>query len=186
MLLKCCSQYSSKFGKLSSAHRTKRDQMSIPRKGIAEEYSKYRINVLLSHASKVMLKNPSSQISTVYEIRTSRCSSWIQKSRGNRDQIANICWIIEKASKLKKKSSSASLTMLKALNVWIRTNYRKFLKVWEYSLDCITCLLRSLYAGQEASQYQTWNSGMIKNWEGIHRGCILSPCLFNIYTEYIT
>ena len=55
-----------------------------------------------------------------------------RKGRGNRDQIANICWIIEKASKLKKKSSSASLTMLKALNVWVRTNCRKLLKRWEY------------------------------------------------------
>ena len=79
MLLQCCSQYASKFGKHGSAHRTRRDQMSIPWKGIAEECSKYHINVLLSHASKVMLKNPSSQISTVYEIRTCRCSSWIQK-----------------------------------------------------------------------------------------------------------
>ena len=164
MLLKCCSQYSSKFGKLSSAHRTKRDQMSIPRKGIAEEYSKYRINVLLSHASKVMLKNPSSQISTVYEIRTSRCSSWIQKSRGNRDQIANICWIIEKASKLKKKSSSASLTMLKALNVWIRTNYRKFLKVWEYRPPYLSCE-KPACRSRSNSQNQIWNNGLVQNWE---------------------
>ena len=59
--------------------------------------------------------------------------SGFRKGRGTRDQIANICWIIEKARKLKKKkSASALLTMPKPLTVWNTTNCGKFLKRWEY------------------------------------------------------
>ena len=56
-----------------------------------------------------------------------------RKGRGARDQIANICWIIEKAREFQKKTYiSASLTMLKPLTVWITTNCGKFFKSWEY------------------------------------------------------
>ena len=55
-----------------------------------------------------------------------------RKGRGTIDQIANICWIIKKARKFQKTSTSASLTMLKPLAVWITTNCGKFLKRWEY------------------------------------------------------
>ena len=55
-----------------------------------------------------------------------------RKGRGPRDQIANICWIIEKAREFQKTSTSASLTMLKPLTVWITTNWGKFFKRWEY------------------------------------------------------
>ena len=55
-----------------------------------------------------------------------------RKGRETRDQIANICWITEKARYFKKTSTSASLTMLKPLTVWITTNCGKFFKRWEY------------------------------------------------------
>ena len=56
-----------------------------------------------------------------------------RKGRGTRDQIANICWVIEKAKELKKKpATSALLTLPKPLTVWITTNCGKFLKRWEY------------------------------------------------------
>ena len=55
-----------------------------------------------------------------------------RKGRGTRDQIANVCWIIEKARNCRKTTSSASLTMLKPLTVWITTNCGKFFKRWEY------------------------------------------------------
>ena len=72
-----------------------------------------------------------------------------RKGRGTRDQIANICWIIEKEESSRKTSISALLTMLKPLTVWITTNW-KILK--EKGIpDHLTCLLRNLYAGQEAT-----------------------------------
>ena len=67
----------------------------------------------------------------------------LRKGRGNRDQIANICCVIEKAGKFQKTSTSASLTMLKPLPVWITTNFGKFFKM--RILDHLTCLLRNLY-----------------------------------------
>ena len=73
-----------------------------------------------------------------------------RKGRGTRDQIANICWIMEKAKEFQKKTSiSALLTMPKPLTVWITINW-KILK--ELGIpDHLTCLLRNLYAGQEAT-----------------------------------
>ena len=72
-----------------------------------------------------------------------------RKGRGTRDQITNIHWIIEKAREFQKNTTSASLTMLKSLTVWITTNYGKFLEMG--TPDHLTCLLRNMYAGQEAT-----------------------------------
>ena len=72
-----------------------------------------------------------------------------RKGRGTRDQIANISWIMEKQGNSRKTSTSASLTMLKPLTVWITTNCGKFLNRWEYRH--LTCFLRNLYVGQEAT-----------------------------------
>ena len=107
-----------------------------------------------------------------------------RKGRGARDQIANICWIIEKAREFQKKSISALLTMPKPLTVWITINW-KILKEMGIP-DHLTCLLRNLYAGQEAT-VRTGHGTTV--WfqigKGVHQGCILSPCLFNLYVEYI-
>ena len=71
------------------------------------------------------------------------------KSRGARDQIANIHWIIEKRESSRKTSTSALLIMLTPLTVWITINCEKILKEMGIP-DHLTCLLRNLYAGQEA------------------------------------
>ena len=71
-----------------------------------------------------------------------------RKGRGTRDQIASICWIIKNQESSRKTSTSALLTMPKPLTVWITTN-RKILKEMGIP-DYLTCLLRNLYAGQEA------------------------------------
>ena len=72
-----------------------------------------------------------------------------RKGRGSRDQIANISWIIEKARESRKTSTSALLTMQKSLTVWITRTCRKFLEIGKP--EHLTCLLRHLYAGQEAA-----------------------------------
>ena len=82
-----------------------------------------------------------------------------------------------------RKISTALLTTPKPLTVWITTNCGKFFKRWEYHL---TCFLRNLYAGQEATVrtgYRTANWFQIG--KGVRQGYILSPCLFNLYAEYI-
>ena len=105
-----------------------------------------------------------------------------RKGRGNRDRIANICWIIEKAREFQK--TSASLTMLKSLTVWITTNWKILTEMGVP--DHLTCLLRNLYAGQEAT-VRTGHGTMawFQIGKGVRQGCILSPCLFNLYAEYI-
>ena len=72
-----------------------------------------------------------------------------RKGRGTRDQIANICWIIEKAREFQKTFISSLLTMPKSLTVWITINW-KILKEMGIP-DHLTCFLRNLYAGQEAT-----------------------------------
>ena len=88
-----------------------------------------------------------------------------RKGRETRDKIAKICWIIEKAENSRKTSTSASLTMPKSLTVWITTNCGKFLEMG--IPDHLTCLLRNLYSGQEA----TVTTGRVtKNWFRIGKG----------------
>ena len=107
-----------------------------------------------------------------------------RKGRGTRDQIANICWIIEKPRDFQKTSVSGSLTTLKPLTV----DHNKLWKILQEMgiPDHLTCLLRNLYAGQEATvRTESGTTDWFKIGKGVHHGCILSPCLFNLYAEYI-
>ena len=84
----------------------------------------------------------------------------------------------------RKTSTSASLNMVKPLTMWITTNWKILQEIG--IPDHLTCLLRNLYAGQEAIVRTRLR---ITDWfqigKGVHQGCILSPCLFNFYAEYI-
>ena len=105
-------------------------------------------------------------------------------ARRTRDHIANICWIIKKRESSRKASTSGLLTTPKPLTVWITTNW-KILKETGIP-DHLTCILRNLYAGQEATVttgHETTDWFQIG--KGVCQGCILSPCLFNLYAEYI-
>ena len=136
MLLKGCTQYASTFGKLSSGHRIGKSLsfIPIPQKGNAKEGSNYHTIVLISHTSKVMLKILKARLQQYLNYELPDVQAGFREGRWTRDQIANICWIIEKAKELqkKKKSVSASLTIPKPLTVWITINCGKFFKRWEY------------------------------------------------------
>ena len=105
---------------------------------------------------------------------------------GVKDQIANICWIIEKARVCQKKSIYfCFIDYAKDFDCVDHNKLWKILKEMGIP-DHLTCLLRNLYAGQEA----TFRTGHGKTeWfqigKGVHQGCILSPCLFNLYAVYI-
>ena len=96
---------------------------------------------------------------------------------------------LKKQESSRKTSTSALLTTLKPLTVWITTNCGKFFKRWEYQTtynNTSTCLLRNLYAGQEATvRTRHRTTDWFQTEKGVHQGCILSPCLFNLYAEYI-
>ena len=107
-----------------------------------------------------------------------------RKGRGTRGQIANIRWIIEKTREFQKKSTSASLTMLKPLTVWMTTNWNILIRM--RITDFLTCLLRNLYEGQQATARTGHGpTDWFQLGKGVRQGCILSPCLFNLYAEYI-
>ena len=103
MLSKCCTQYASKFGKLSSGHRTG-EGVFIPilKKGNAKECSNYHTIALISQASKVMLKILQARLKQHVNRELQDVQAGFRKGRGTRDQIANICWIIKKARDLQK------------------------------------------------------------------------------------
>ena len=105
----------------------------IPKKGNAKECSNYRTTALISHASKVMLKILQARLQQYVNRELPNVQASFRKGRGTRDQIDNICWIIEKAREFQKKTSiSALLTMPKPLTLWITINCGKFFKRWEY------------------------------------------------------
>ena len=106
-----------------------------------------------------------------------------RKGRGTRDQIANICWIIEKAREFQK-----NICFVDYAKAFDYVGHRKLWKILQEMgiPDHLTCLLRNLYAGQEATvrtEHGTTDWFQIR--KGVHQGCILSPCLFNFYAEYI-
>ena len=108
-----------------------------------------------------------------------------RKGRGTRDQIANIHWIIKEAREVQKSIYFCFIDYAKAFDCVDHNKLWKILKKMGIP-DHLTCLLRNLYAGQEA----TVSTGHgTTDWfqigKGICQGCILSPCLFNLYAEYI-
>ena len=107
-----------------------------------------------------------------------------KKGRGTRDQIANICWIIEKAREFQKNIHLCFIDYTKGFD------HVDHNKLWEALKEmgipgCLTYLLRNLYASQEATVRTLY--GMI-DWfkieKGVRQGCLLSPCLFNLYAEH--
>ena len=111
--------------------------------------------------------------------------SGFRKGRGTRDQIANIRWIIAKARELQKNIYFCFINYAKAFDCVDHNKLWRILKEMEIP-DHLTCLLRILYAGQEATVRTGHGT---TNWfqigKGVHQSYILSPCLFNLYAEYI-
>ena len=108
-----------------------------------------------------------------------------RKGRGIRDQIANIHWIIKKAREFLKNIYFCFIDYAKAFDCVDHNKLWKILKEMEI-LDHLTCLLRNLYAGQEATvRTGHGTTHWFQIGKGVHQDCILSPCLFNLYAEYI-
>ena len=109
-----------------------------------------------------------------------------RKGRGTRDQIANVFWIIEKVRDFQKNIYFCFIDYAKAFDYVDHNRLWKIPKEMGIP-DHLTCLLRNLYAGQEApvrTELGTIHWFQIR--KGVHQGCILSPCLFNLFAEYIT
>jgi len=139
--------------------------------------------ILISHTSKVMLKILQARLQKYVNSENPDVQAGFREGRGTRDQIANIHWIIEKAREFQKNIYFCFIDYAKAF-VWITINW-KILKEMGIP-DHLTCLLRNLYAGQEATVRTGHGT---TNWfqigKGVRQGSILSPCLFNLYAEYL-
>ena len=108
-----------------------------------------------------------------------------RKGRGTRSQIANIHWITEKARELQKNIYFCFIDYAKAFDCVDHNKLWIILKEMGIP-DHLTCLLRNLYAGQEATvRTGHGTTDWFQTGKGVHQGCILSPCLFNFYAEYI-
>ena len=164
MLWKCCTQYASKFGKLSSGHRTGKVFIPIPKKGNAKECSNYHTIALISHASKVMLKILQARLQQYVNRKLPDVQAGFRKGRGTRDQIANICWITKKAREFQKNIYFCFIEYAKAFDCVDHNKLWRILKEMVIS-DHLTCLLRNLYAGQEATARTGYGTTMVPNWE---------------------
>ena len=138
---------------------------------------------LISHASKVMLKILQARLQQCMNRELTDIQAGFRKGRGTREQITSI-GSSKKQESSKKTSTSALLTTPKPLSVWITTNWKILLEMG--IPDHLTCLLRNLYAGEEPTLRTGYGT---TDWfqigKGVCQSCILSPCLFNLYAEYI-
>ena len=108
-----------------------------------------------------------------------------RKGRGTRDQITNICWIIKKAREFQKNIYFCFIDYTKAFDCVDHNKLWKILQEMGIP-DQLTCHLRNLYAGQEATvRTGHGTTDWFQIGKGVHQVCILSPCLFNLYAEYI-
>ena len=157
----------------------------IPKKANAKECSNYCTIALISHTRKVMLKILQARLQQYMNWELPDVQTGFRKSRGNRDQVANIRWIIEEARELKKNIYFCFIDYGKAFDCMDHNKLWKILKEMGIP-DHLTCLLRNLYAGQEAAVRTVHGkTDWIQIGKEVHQGCILSPCLFNLYAEFI-
>ena len=147
--------------------------------------SNYHTIALTSHASKVMLKILQARLQQYVNHELSDVQDRFRKRRGARNQIASIHWIIEKAREFQKNIYFCFVDCAKAFDC---VDHHKLWKILQEMgiPDHLTCLLRNLYAGQEATvrtRHET--TAWFQIGKGICQSCMLSPCLFNLYAEYI-
>ena len=147
----------------------------IPKKGNAKECSNYRTTALISHASKVVPNILQARLQQYVNRELPNVQAGFRKGRGTRDQIANIHWIMEKATEFQKNIYFCFTDYVKAFDCVDHNKLWKILKEMGIP-DHLTCLLRNLYAGQEATDrtgHVTTDWFQIR--KGVHHSCILSP-----------
>jgi len=157
----------------------------ISKKDSANESSNYHAIALISYANKVMLNIRQARLQQYMNRELPDVQVGFRKGRGTRDQIANIHWITEKAREFQKNIHFFFIDYAKALDCVDHNKLWKILKEIQIP-DHLTYLLRNLYAGQEATVrtgHETTDWFQIG--KGVHQSCILSPCLFKLYAEYI-
>ena len=162
------------------------DQVSFqsPKKGNAKDCSNYCTIALMSHASKVMLRILQTRLQQYVHQLLLDIQVGFRKGRGTRGQIANIRWIIKKARKLQKNIYFCLINYAKTFDC---VDHNKLWKIQKEMAvpDNLTCLLRNLYAGQEATvRTRHGTTDWLQTGKRVCQGCILPPSLFNLYAEF--
>ena len=125
----------------------------IPKKGNAKECSNCRTIALISHASKGILKILQSRLQQYMNQELPDIQVGFRKGRGTRDQIAIVCWIIEKARELQKKTyTTVSLTVLKSLTVWITANWKILQEMEKRERSCTIIMAIRIHPGKTVSR----------------------------------
>ena len=157
----------------------------IPKKGNATDCSNYRTIALISHASKIMLKIIQRRLQPFLEREMADTQAGFRTGRGTRDQIANLRWILEKTREFQKEFYICFIDYSKAFDC---VNHEK---LWNILMEMgvpshLIILIRNLYTEQQASvRTEHGKTKWFNIGKGVRQGCILSPYLFNLYTEYI-
>ena len=150
-----------------------------------KECSNYCTIALISYASKVMLKILQARLEQYVNHELPEVQAGFRKGRGTRDQIANTHWIIEKAREFKENIYLCFIDYTKAFDYVDHNKLWKILQEMGIP-DHLTCLLKNLYAGQEATVItRHGTTDWFQMGKGVRPGCILSPCLFTFYAEYL-
>ena len=145
---------------------------------------KYCTIALISHVIKVMLKILQARLQQYVNHELPDVQAGFRKGRGTRDQIANIGWIIKNDRQFQKNIYFCFIDYAKAFDCVDHNKLGKILQEMGIP-DHLTCFLRNLYAGQEATVRTGHGTDWFQIGKGVCQGCILSPCLFNLYAEYI-
>ena len=157
----------------------------IPKKGNAKECSNCCTIALISHPSKVMFKILWVRPQCYMNHELPDVQTGFRKVRGTRDEIANIGWIIKEAWEFQKNIYFFFINYTKVFDYVNHNTLFKILKKMGIP-DHLTCLLRSLYAGKEATvRTGHGTTDWFQIGKGVRQSCLLSPCLFNLRAEYM-
>ena len=152
-----------------------------PKKGNAKQCSNFHTFALISQPSKVMVKILQARLQQYVNCELPDIQSGFRKGRGTKDQIANIYW----ARQFQKNIYYCFIEDAKVFDCVDQNKLWKILKEMGIP-DHLTCLFRNLYAGQEATvRTGHGTTDCFQIGKGVCQGCILSPCLFNLYAEYL-
>ena len=169
----------------SSGHRTGQGQFSFQSQRKAMPKSAQTTTQLHSSHTLVMFNIPQARLQQYMIRELPEVQGDFRKGRGTRDQIANIHWIIKKRKEFQK---NIYFCFIDYANTFDCVNHNELWKILkEMGIpDHLICLLRNLYAGQEATvRTGHGTTDWFQIGKGVRQGCILSPCLFNLYAEYI-
>ena len=186
MLWKWCAQYASKFRKLSTGHWTGKCHFSFQSQRKAMPKNVQTTTQLHSSHMLTYSKFSKPGFSNMWTLNFQMCKLDLEKAVKPEIKLPTSVWSSKKQGSSRKNIYFCFIDLSKAFDCVDHHQLWKILKEMGIPYH-LTCLLRNLYAGQEATiRAEHGTTGWFQIGKGVHQGCILSPCLFNFYAEYIT